>query len=84
MKTVSKRDCRSQKRYLLQVLPSETGIVTRKQIITANYYTTLNSTEKLEKDKDHIMVKVQLHGDNEIVNINAIIDTVATEGFINK
>ena len=28
VKRVSKRDCRSQKRYLLQVLPSETGIIT--------------------------------------------------------
>ena len=56
----------------------------RKPIITANYYAALNCTDTLENDKDNIMVKLQLHGDKETVNINAMVDSGATEDFIDK
>jgi len=47
-----------------------------------NYYAVLNYTDTLENDNDHIMVKIQLHGEKESVTINAIIDSGATEDFI--
>ena len=56
----------------------------RKPIITANYYAALNYTETLESDKDHIMVKVQLQGEKETVTINALVDSGATEDFIDS
>ena len=56
----------------------------RKPIITANYYAALNYTETLQNDKDHIMVKLQLHGYKETVKINAMVDSRATEDFIDK
>jgi len=49
-----------------------------------NYYAALNYTETLDNDKDHIMVKIQLHGDRESVTINAMIDSGATEAFIDR
>jgi len=49
-----------------------------------NYYAALNYTETLDNDKDHIMVKIQLHGEKELVTINAMIDSGATEDFIDK
>jgi len=49
-----------------------------------NYYTALNYTETLDNDKDHIMVKIQLHGKKESVTINAMIDSGATEDFIDR
>ena len=56
----------------------------RKPIITPNYYAALNYTETLEDDKDHIMVKLQLHGDKETTNINTMVDSGATKDFIDK
>ena len=56
----------------------------RKPIITANYYAALNYTETPESDKDHIMVKIQLQGEKETVTINAMIDSGATEDFIDN
>ena len=56
----------------------------RKPIITANYYAALNYTETLESNKDHIMVKVQLQGEKETVTINAMVDSGATEDFIDS
>jgi len=47
-----------------------------------NYYAALNYTEPLDNDKDHIMVKIQLHGEKESVTIKAMIDSGATEDFI--
>jgi len=47
-----------------------------------NYYTALNYTETLEHHSDYIMVKIQLHGREESVTINAMIDSGATEDFI--
>ena len=49
-----------------------------------NYYAALNYTETLDNDKDHIMVKIQLHGEKESVTINAMIDSGATEDFIDR
>jgi len=49
-----------------------------------NYYAALNYTEILDNDKDHIMVKIQLHGEKESVTINAMIDSGATEDFIDR
>ena len=49
-----------------------------------NYYAALNYTETLDNDRDHIMVKIQVHGDCESVTINAMIDSGATEVFIHR
>ena len=56
----------------------------RKPIITPNYYAALNYTETLESHKDHIMVKVQLQGEKEMVTINAMVDSGATGNFIDS
>jgi len=56
----------------------------RKHIILVNYYPALNYTETLKHDNDHIMVKIQLHGEKESVTINAMIDSGATEDFIDR
>ena len=56
----------------------------RKPIITANCLAALNYTETFESDKEHIMVKVQLQGEKETVTINAMVDSEATEDFINS
>ena len=56
----------------------------RKPIMTANYYAALNYTETLESDKDHIMVIIQLQGEEETVTINAMVDSGATENFIDS
>jgi len=47
-----------------------------------NYYAALNYTDTLENDNDHIMVKIQLDGGRESVTINPMIDSGATEDFI--
>jgi len=49
-----------------------------------NYYAALNYTETLDNDKDHIMVQIQLHGEKKAVTINAMIDSRATEDFIDR
>jgi len=56
----------------------------RKPIIMENYYAALNYTETLENDNDYIMVKIQLQGEKESVIINAMIDSGATEDFIDR
>ena len=56
----------------------------RKPIIMDNYYAALNYMETLEHENDHIMVKVHLHGKMETVTINAMIDSGATEDFIDQ
>jgi len=53
-------------------------------IIMENYYTALNHTEPFENDKNHIMVKIQLHSARESVTINTMIDSGATEDFIDQ
>jgi len=47
-----------------------------------NYYAALNYTDTLENDNDHIIVKIQLHGAKQSVTITAMIDSGATEDFI--
>jgi len=49
-----------------------------------NYHAALNYTDTLENDSDHIMVKIQLHSGKESVTINAMIDSGATEDFIDR
>jgi len=49
-----------------------------------NYYAALNCTYTLENDNDNIMVKIQLHRGKESVTINAMIDSGATEDFIDR
>ena len=56
----------------------------RKLIIMENYYAALNCTETLEHDNDHIMVKIQLHGEKESVTINAMVNSGATEDFSDR
>ena len=56
----------------------------RKPIIMENYYAVLNYTETIEHENDYIMVKVQLHGEKETVTIKAMIDSGATEDFIDQ
>ena len=56
----------------------------RKPIIMENYHAALNYTETLEHENDHIMVKVHLHGEKATVTINAMIDSGATEDFIDQ
>jgi len=49
-----------------------------------NYYAALNYTETLDNDKDHIMVQIQLRGEKKSLTINAMIDSGATEDFIDR
>jgi len=49
-----------------------------------NYCAALNYMETRDNDKDHIMVQIQLHGEKETVTINAMIDSGATEVFIDR
>ena len=56
----------------------------RKPIIMENLYEELNYMQTLDNDKDHIMVKLQLHGTKELVTINGMIDSEATEDFIDR
>ena len=56
----------------------------QKPIIVRNFYVALNNTKLWENHKDHVMIKVNLHGKYESVSINAIIDSGGTENFIDK
>ena len=56
----------------------------RKPIIVQNFYAKLNNAECLKRDDDHIMIKVILQGEKEKLSINAMIDSSATEAFIDK
>ena len=49
-----------------------------------NLYAVLNHTELLENENDHIMVRITLQGDRKKVTINAMVDSEATEDFIDK
>jgi len=53
-----------------------------KHIIMENCYAALNYTDTLENANDQIMVEIQLHGGKESVTLNAMIDSGATEDFI--
>jgi len=56
----------------------------RKPIILETYSPALNYTETREPDKDHIMVKIELDGGKESVTISSMIDSGATEDFIDR
>jgi len=56
----------------------------QKPILLENYYAALNYTETLENNNNHIMVKIQLHGKRDSVSINGMIDSGATEVFIDQ
>ena len=49
-----------------------------------NLYAALNNTETLDNENDHIMVQIRLHGTKRQVTINAMIDSGATEDFIDR
>jgi len=49
-----------------------------------NLYAALNNTEALNNENDHIMVTIRLHGKKRQITINAMIDSGATEDFIDK
>jgi len=49
-----------------------------------NLYAALNNTEALSNENDHIMVTIKLHGATRQITINAMIDSGATEDFIDK
>jgi len=49
-----------------------------------NLYAALNNTETLNNENDHIMVTIQLHGTIRQITINGMIDSGATENFIDK
>jgi len=55
-----------------------------KPIEMRNLYTALNNTEALNNENDHIMVTVRLHGTTRQITINAMINSGATEDFIDK
>src|SRR5437588_12313020 len=61
-----------------------------KAIRIHNFYANLNNTESLdntdtnEHDNDHIMIKLQLQGQKGPVKVNAMIDSGATEDFIDQ
>ena len=56
----------------------------RKPIIVRNFYAALHNTKLWENHKDHVMIKVNLHGKYEKISINAMIDSGAIEDFIDK
>ena len=72
------------KRRRLLVKDGLRSLPERKPIIVQNFYAKLNNTESLKRDDDHIMVKVVVQGKKEKLSINAMIDSGATEDFIDK
>ena len=56
----------------------------RKPIKVTNIYTALNNTEPLNNKSDHIMMKLTLHKDKERITTNALVDSGATEDFIDR
>jgi len=50
----------------------------------SNLYAALNNTQALNNENDHIMVTIRLHGTTRQITINAMIDSGATEDFIDK
>ena len=72
------------KRRRLPVKDSLRSRPGRKLIIVRNFYAALNNTKLWENDPDHVMIKVNVHGKYENVSINAMIDSGATEDFIEK
>ena len=55
-----------------------------KPIEMRNLYAALNNTEALNNERNHIMVTIRLQGTIGQITINAMIDSGATEDFIDK
>ena len=55
-----------------------------KAIKETNYYAVLSNTAHLDNENDHIMIGVKQRGKNREVTINAMIDSEATDNFINQ
>ena len=55
-----------------------------KTIKPRNYYAIRSNTAHLENENDHLMIGVKLRGKNREVTINAMIDSGATDDFIDK
>jgi len=49
-----------------------------------NLYAARNNMETLDNENDHIMVQIRLPGTKKQVTINPMIDSDATEDFIDK
>jgi len=47
-------------------------------------YAPLNNMERLDNEHNHIMVQIRVHGIKRQVTINAMIDSGATQNFIDK
>ena len=60
------------------------SLLERKAIIVRNLYAALNNITLGQNDKDDMIIKVNLHGKYTQVSINAMIDSGATENFIDK
>ena len=56
----------------------------KKAIKPTNYYAVLGNTAHLDNENDHIMIGVKLRGNYREVTINAMIDSGATEDFIDE
>ena len=56
----------------------------KKAIKPTNYYAVLSNTAHLDNETDHIMIGVRLRGSYREVTINAMIDSGATNDFIDK
>jgi len=55
-----------------------------KHIEMRNLYAALNNTETLDNENDHIMVQIRLYGTKGQVTIHAMMDSGATDDFIDK
>ena len=55
-----------------------------KPIRMTNLYAALNHTESLNKESDHIMIKVNMHNEDQEITTNVMIDLGATDDFINR
>jgi len=49
-----------------------------------NLSAALNNTEALKNENDHIMVTIRLHGTTTQITINVMIDSGATNDFIDQ
>jgi len=49
-----------------------------------NLYAALNNKEAGNNENDHIMVTIRLHGTTREITINAMIDSGASEDFIDR
>ena len=55
-----------------------------KPIRMTNLYAALNHTESLDKVSDHIMIKVNIHNEDQEITTNIMIDSGATDDFIDR